>query len=48
MEPEPHRPGRGSRGRQKGEEQRQHEELGEERVLTQELGQPGWRELGRR
>lgn len=48
MEQELHRPGMGSRGRQKGEERRQHEELGEERVLTQELGQLGSRELGRR
>lgn len=47
MEPEPHRPGMGSRVRQKGEEQRQHEELGGQRVLTQELGQPGSRELAK-
>jgi hypothetical protein len=48
MEPELHRPGMGSPERQKGEEQRQHEELGEQRVLTQELGQPGSRELARK
>ena len=39
MELEPHRLGMESRGRQKGEEQMQHEELGGQRVLTQEHGQ---------
>jgi hypothetical protein len=48
MEPELHRPGKGSRERQKGEEQRRHEELGGQRVLTPELGQPGSRELARK